>query len=283
MTNAEKLTLKKHACHIRMGVIEGTHSAGCGHPGGSLSIADVLSYLYFKELNVDPAQPKMANRDRLVLSKGHAAPALYAALAERGFFPVEELKTLRKIGSRLQGHPNMNSVPGVDMSTGSLGQGISCAAGMAKAAKYLHKDDVRVYALLGDGEIEEGEVWEAFLFAAKYKLDNLCVIIDLNGLQIDGPTSEVMPTDPVDAKMRDFGFRTVTIDGHDFAQIEDAFQYFHTQTGAPTAVLMNTTKGKGVSYMENQVGWHGKAPNDEEYKIAMDELNAQLAELEAQV
>ena len=283
MTNAEKLTLAKHACHIRMGVIEGTHSAKCGHPGGSLDIAEVLSYLYFVEMNVDPKAPKDPDRDRLVLSKGHAAPGLYAALAERGFFPVEDLKTLRKIGSYLQGHPNMNSVPGVDMSTGSLGQGISCATGMAKAAKYLHKDDVRVYALLGDGEIEEGEVWEAFLFAAKYKLDNLCVIIDLNGLQIDGPTSEVMPTDPVDAKMRDFGFRTVTIDGHDFAQIEDAFQYFHTQTGAPTAVLMNTTKGKGVSYMENQVGWHGKAPNDEEYKIAMDELNAQLAELEAQV
>ena len=283
MTNAEKLTLAKHACHIRMGVIEGTHSAKCGHPGGSLDIAELLSYLYFVEMNIDPKDPKMAARDRLVLSKGHAAPALYAALAERGYFPVEDLKTLRKIGSYLQGHPNMNTVPGVDMSTGSLGQGISCATGMAKAAKYLHKDDVRVYALLGDGEIEEGEVWEAFLFAAKYKLDNLCVIIDLNGLQIDGPTSEVMPTDPVDAKMRDFGFRTVTIDGHDFAQIEDAFQYFHTQTGAPTAVLMNTTKGKGVSYMENQVGWHGKAPNDEEYKIAMDELNAQLAELEAQV
>ena len=283
MTNAEKLTLAKHACHIRMGVIEGTHSAKCGHPGGSLDIAELLSYLYFVEMNIDPKDPKMADRDRLVLSKGHAAPALYAALAERGYFPVEDLKTLRKIGSYLQGHPNMNTVPGVDMSTGSLGQGISCAAGMAKAAKYLHKDDVRVYALLGDGEIEEGEVWEAFLFAAKYKLDNLCVIIDLNGLQIDGPTSEVMPTDPVDAKMRDFGFRTVTIDGHDFAQIEDAFQYFHTQTGTPTAVLMNTTKGKGVSYMENQVGWHGKAPNDEEYKIAMDELNAQLAELEAQV
>ena len=282
MTNAEKLTLAKHACHIRMGVIEGTHSAKCGHPGGSLDIAELLSYLYFVEMNIDPKDPKKADRDRLVLSKGHAAPALYAALAERGYFPVEDLKTLRKIGSYLQGHPNMNTVPGVDMSTGSLGQGISCAAGMAKAAKYLHKDDVRVYALLGDGEIEEGEVWEAFLFAAKYKLDNLCVIIDLNGLQIDGPTSEVMPTDPVDAKMRDFGFRTVTIDGHDFAQIEDAFQYFHTQTGAPTAVLMNTTKGKGVSYMENQVGWHGKAPNDEEYKIAMDELNAQLAELEAQ-
>lgn len=283
MTNAEKLTLAKHACHIRMGVIEGTHSAKCGHPGGSLDIAELLSYLYFVEMNIDPKDPKKADRDRLVLSKGHAAPALYAALAERGYFPVEDLKTLRKIGSYLQGHPNMNTVPGVDMSTGSLGQGISCAAGMAKAAKYLHKDDVRVYALLGDGEIEEGEVWEAFLFAAKYKLDNLCVIIDLNGLQIDGPTSEVMPTDPVDAKMRDFGFRTVTIDGHDFTQIEDAFQYFHTQTGAPTAVLMNTTKGKGVSYMENQVGWHGKAPNDEEYKIAMDELNAQLAELEAQV
>ena len=283
MTNAEKFTLAKHACHIRMGVIEGTHSAKCGHPGGSLDIAEVLSYLYFVEMNVDPKAPKDPDRDRLVLSKGHAAPGLYAALAERGFFPVEDLKTLRKIGSYLQGQPNMNSVPGVDMSTGSLGQGISCAAGMAKAAKYLHKDNVRVYALLGDGEIEEGEVWEAFLFAAKYKLDNLCVIIDLNGLQIDGPTSEVMPTDPVDAKMRDFGFRTVTIDGHDFAQIEDAFQYFHTQTGAPTAVLMNTTKGKGVSYMENQVGWHGKAPNDEEYKIAMDELNAQLAELEAQV
>ena len=283
MTNAEKLTLAKHACHIRMGVIEGTHSAKCGHPGGSLDIAELLSYLYFVEMNIDPKEPKKADRDRLVLSKGHAAPALYAALAERGYFPVEDLKTLRKIGSYLQGHPNMNETPGVDMSTGSLGQGISCAAGMAKAAKYLHKDDVRVYALLGDGEIEEGEVWEAFLFAAKYKLDNLCVIIDLNGLQIDGPTSEVMPTDPVDAKMRDFGFRTVTIDGHDFAQIEDAFQYFHTQTGAPTAVLMNTTKGKGVSYMENQVGWHGKAPNDEEYKIAMDELNAQLAELEAQV
>ena len=283
MTNAEKLTLAKHACHIRMGVIEGTHSAKCGHPGGSLDIAEVLSYLYFVDMNVDPENPKAPDRDRLVLSKGHAAPGLYAALAERGYFPVEDLKTLRKIGSYLQGHPNMNTVPGVDMSTGSLGQGISCATGMAKAAKYLHKDDVRVYALLGDGEIEEGEVWEAFLFAAKYKLDNLCVIIDLNGLQIDGPTSEVMPTDPVDAKMRDFGFRTVTIDGHDFAQIEDAFQYFHTQTGAPTAVLMNTTKGKGVSYMENQVGWHGKAPNDEEYKIAMDELNAQLAELEAQV
>lgn len=251
MTKKERLKLQIAACKVRMGVIESTHGAKAGHPGGSLSAADMFTYLYNKEMRVDPTNPKWENRDRFVLSKGHTAPGLYSALAYRGFFPVEDLPTLRHIDSYLQGHPNMNTVPGVDMSTGSLGQGISCAAGMAKAAKY--------------------------------KLDNLCVIIDLNGLQIDGPTSEVMPTDPVDAKMRDFGFRTVTIDGHDFAQIEDAFQYFHTQTGAPTAVLMNTTKGKGVSYMENQVGWHGKAPNDEEYKIAMDELNAQLAELEAQV
>ena len=283
MTKQQELELKKLACKARMGVLTSTHGAKAGHPGGSLSAADALTYLYFKEMKVDPADPKAEGRDRFVLSKGHAAPGLYSVLALRGYFPVEDLPTLRHTDSYLQGHPNMNTVPGVDMSTGSLGQGVSAAAGMAKAAKYLHKDDVRVYTLLGDGEIEEGEVWEAFLFAAKYKLDNFCVIIDLNGLQIDGPTSEVMPTDPVDAKMRDFGFRTVTIDGHDFAQIEDAFQYFHTQTGAPTAVLMNTTKGKGVSYMENQVGWHGKAPNDEEYKIAMDELNAQLAELEAQV
>ena len=256
MTKEERLKLQIAACKVRMGVIESTHGAKAGHPGGSLSAAELFAYLYNKEMRIDPANPKWADRDRFVLSKGHTAPGLYSALACRGFFPVEDLPTLRHIDSYLQGHPNMNTVPGVDMSTGSLGQGISCAAGMAKAAKYLHKDDVRVYALLGDGEIEEGEVWEAFLFAAKYKLDNLCVIIDLNGLQIAGPTS---------------------------AQIEDAFQYFHTQTGAPTAVLMNTTKGKGVSYMENQVGWHGKAPNDEEYKIAMDELNAQLAELEAQV
>ena len=276
------MKLQIAACKVRMGVIESTHGAKAGHPGGSLSAADMFTYLYNKEMRVDPANPKWDDRDRFVLSKGHTAPGLYSALAYRGFFPVEDLPTLRHIDSYLQGHPNMNTVPGVDMSTGSLGQGVSAAAGMAKAAKYLKQDDVRVYTLLGDGEIEEGEVWEAFLFAAKYKLDNFCVIIDLNGLQIDGPTSEVMPTDPVDAKMRGFGFRTVTIDGHDFAQIEDAFQYFHTQTGAPTAVLMNTTKGKGVSYMENQVGWHGKAPNDEEYKIAMDELNAQLAELEAQ-
>ena len=283
MTKLETLQLKLTATRVRMGVIEATHGAGCGHPGGSLSAADVLTYLYFREMRVDPEQPQDPARDRFVLSKGHCAPALYATLAERGFFPVADLPTLRHSNSYLQGHPNMNTVPGVDMSTGSLGQGVSCAAGMAKAAKYLHKDNVRVYTLLGDGEIAEGEVWEAFLFAAHYKLDNFCVIIDLNGLQIDGATKDVMNTDPVDSKLRDFGFRVVSIDGHDFAQIEGAIQYFHAQTGAPTAILMHTTKGKGVSYMENSVGWHGKAPNDEEYKIAMDELNAQLAELEAQV
>ena len=282
MTKQEKQALQIAACQVRMGIIESTHGAKAGHPGGSLSAADLFAYLYNKELRIDPDHPRWDDRDRFVLSKGHTAPGLYSALAYRGFFPVEDLPTLRHIDSYLQGHPNMNTVPGVDMSTGSLGQGVSAAAGMAKAAKYLHKDQVRVYTLLGDGEIEEGEVWEAFLFAAHYKLDNLCVIIDLNGLQIDGPTRQVMNTDPVDAKLRDFGFRTVSIDGHDFAQIEDSFHYFHTQTGAPTAILMHTTKGKGVSYMENQVGWHGKAPNDAEYKAAMGELLAQLWELEAQ-
>ena len=283
MTKAEVLQLKMTATRVRMGVIEATHSAKSGHPGGSLSAADVLTYLYFKVLNVDTENPQDPTRDRFVLSEGHAAPALYSVLAERGFFPVQDLTTLRHDGSYLEGHPNMNTVPGVDMSTGSLGQGVSCAAGMAKAAKYLKQDEVRVYTLLGDGEIEEGEVWEAFLFAAHYKLDNFCAIIDLNGLQIDGATKDVMNTEPVDAKMRDFGFHVVSIDGHDFAQIENAFAEFHARKGAgvPTAILMHTTKGKGVSYMENNVGWHGKAPNDEEYKVAMDELNAQMAELEA--
>ena len=282
MTNAEKLTLKKHACHIRMGVIEGTHSAGCGHPGGSLSIADVLSYLYFKELNIDPAQPKMASRDRLVLSKGHAAPALYAALAERGFFPVEELKTLRKIGSRLQGHPNMNTVPGVDMSTGSLGQGISAAAGMAKAAKYLNKD-LTVYTLMGDGELAEGECWEAFMFASNYKLDNLCVFVDVNRLQIDGRTCDVMNTEPLDKKLEAFGFRILKINGHDMAEIEKADEFYKAGKGqgVPTAILMDTLKGKGVSFMEDQAGWHGKAPSDEELEKALAELDAAKAELEA--
>lgn len=283
MTRKENLALQIAACKVRMGVIESTHGAKAGHPGGSLSAADMFAYLYNKELRVDPANPKWEDRDRFVLSKGHTAPGLYSALANRGFFPVEDLPTLRHIDSYLQGHPNMNTVPGVDMSTGSLGQGVSCAAGMAKAAKYLHKDNVRVYTLLGDGEIAEGEVWEAFLFAAHYKLDNFCVIIDLNGLQIDGATKDVMNTEPVNFKMQDFGFRVISIDGHDFGLMESAFNAFHEQKGAPTAILMHTTKGKGVSYMENSVSWHGKAPNDEEYKIAMDELKAHLAKLEAQV
>ena len=280
MTREEEKHLAVEACKVRMGVIEGTHGAKAGHPGGSLSAADLFAYLYHKELRVDPANPKWENRDRFVLSKGHTAPGLYAALANRGFFPVEDLPTLRHNGSYLQGHPNMNTVPGVDMSTGSLGQGISCAVGMAKAAKYLHQDEVRVYALLGDGEMAEGEVWEACLFAAHYQLDNFCAIVDLNGLQIDGATREVMNTDPVDAKLAAFGFDTITVDGHDFAQLEQGFARFHQDTGRPTAILMRTTKGKGVSFMEHQAGWHGKAPNDAEYEAAMGELRARMAELE---
>lgn len=280
MTKQENLALRKAACKVRMGVIESTHGAKAGHPGGSLSAADLFAYLYNKEMRVDPNVPRWEDRDRFVLSKGHTAPGLYSALANRGFFPVEDLPTLRHTDSYLQGHPNMNLVPGVDMSTGSLGQGVSVAAGMAKAAKYLGKTELRFYALLGDGEIAEGEVWEAFLFAAHYKLDNLCVIIDLNGLQIDGPTREVMNTAPVDAKMKDFGFNVICIDGHDFDQMEAAFHAFHICESKPTAILMTTTKGKGVSYMENNVGWHGKAPNDAEYKTAMDELNAAYTALE---
>ncbi|MDY3781639.1 MAG: transketolase [Candidatus Faecousia sp.] len=280
MTEELKLDLQKKACQVRMGIIASTHSAKAGHPGGSLSAAEMFTYLYNRELRVDPADPKNENRDRFVLSKGHTAPGLYSALAYRGFFPVEDLLTLRHIGSYLQGHPNMNTVPGVDMSTGSLGQGISAAAGMAKGAKYLNKD-INVYTLLGDGEIAEGEVWEALMFAAHYHLDNLCVIIDLNGLQIDGRTCDVMNSAPVDEKCKAFGCNVVTIDGHDFGQIEEAFAAFHACTDRPTCILMHTTKGKGVSFMENQVGWHGKAPNDEEYKIAMDELEKAMAELEA--
>ena len=280
MTEELKLDLQKKACQVRMGIIASTHSAKAGHPGGSLSAAEMFTYLYNRELRVDPADPKNENRDRFVLSKGHTAPGLYSALAYRGFFPVEDLLTLRHIGSYLQGHPNMNTVPGVDMSTGSLGQGISAAAGMAKGAKYLGKD-LNVYTLLGDGEIAEGEVWEALMFAAHYHLDNLCVIIDLNGLQIDGRTCAVMNSAPVDEKCKAFGCNVVTIDGHDFGQIEEAFAAFHACTDRPTCILMHTTKGKGVSFMENQVGWHGKAPNDEEYKIAMDELEKAMAELEA--
>ena len=284
MTNAEKLTLAKHACHIRMGVIEGTHSAKCGHPGGSLDIAEVLAYLYFVEMKVDPKDPKNPDRDRLVLSKGHAAPALYAALAERGFFPVEDLKTLRKIGSYLQGHPNMNETPGVDMSTGSLGQGVSAACGMALGAKQLGSD-INVYTLLGDGEIEEGECWEAFMFANHYKLDNLCIMIDVNGLQIDGATRDVMNSEPLDRKMDAFGFNTIVCNGNSFADLEQAFKMFDLShgSGKPTCFLLRTTKGLGVSYMENAVDWHGKAPNDEEYAQAMTELRAAHASLEKEI
>ena len=257
MTNAEKLTLAKHACHIRMGVIEGTHSAKCGHPGGSLDIAELLSYLYFVEMNIDPKDPKKADRDRLVLSKGHAAPALYAALAERGYFPVEDLKTLRKIGSYLQGHPNMNSVPGVDMSTGSLGQGVSAACGMALGAKHSGKP-INVYTILGDGEVEEGECWEAFMFAAHYKLSNLCVMLDRNHLQIDGTTETVMNSAPLEEKLK----------------------AFHAENDKPTCIILDTVKGTGVSFMTNSVDWHGKGPNDEEYAVAMQELNAAYAALE---
>ena len=280
MTAKEKKQLMATACKVRMGIIEGTHAAKSGHPGGSLSAADLFTYLYFKEMNVDPKNPKWEDRDRFVLSKGHTAPGLYAALALRGFFPESELLTLRHIGSRLQGHPNMNETPGVDMSTGSLGQGVSAAAGMALAAKYQGKD-CRVYTLLGDGEIQEGQVWEAFMLAHHYKLDNLCVIIDNNGLQIDGNVADVMSPYPIPEKLRAFGFEVMEIDGHDFDQIEAAFNKAKETKGVPFAIVMKSVKGKGVSYMENQAGWHGKAPNDEEYEQAMTELKAQLAEVEA--
>lgn len=280
MTADETKRLMALACRVRMGVIEGTHAAKAGHPGGSLSAADLFTYLYFKEMNVDPENPQWADRDRFVLSKGHTAPGLYAALALRGFFPWEELKTLRQMDSRLQGHPNMNETPGVDMSTGSLGQGISAAAGMALAAKHMGKS-CRVYTLLGDGEIQEGEVWEAMMFAHHYKLDNLCVVIDNNGLQIDGNIADVMSPYPIPEKLRAFGFAVAEIDGHDFAAMEAAFTLARETKGVPFAIVMKTTKGKDVSYMENQAGWHGKAPNDEEYEQAMTELKARLAEVEA--
>ena len=279
MNKETKKMLSAYATKIRMGIIESTYGAKAGHPGGSLSSADLFAYLYFKEMRVDPKNPKDENRDRFVLSKGHCAPGLYSALAYKGFFPVEDLPTLRHIDSYLQGHPNMNTVPGIDMSTGSLGQGISAAVGMAKGAKYIGKDDVRVYTLLGDGEIEEGQVWEALMFANHYKLDNLCVIIDCNGLQIDGACEEVMSAEPVDKKLEAFGFDVITIDGNDFDDIEKAFDAFH-ESNKPFAIIMKTVKGKGVSYMENEVGWHGKAPNQEEYNIAMAELKAMLAEIE---
>lgn len=280
MDYLERKQLTQTAWKIRMGIIEGVHSAKAGHPGGSLSSADLFTYLYFKEMNIDPKRPQWEDRDRFVLSKGHTAPGLYATLAHRGFFPVEELTTLRKMNSRLQGHPNMNTVPGVDMSTGSLGQGISCACGMALAAKYQGKKN-NVYTLLGDGEIQEGQVWEALMFAAHYKLDNLCVIIDNNNLQIDGEITKVMNPHPIVDKLVAFGFIVVEIDGNDFDELAYAFEQFNTMEGAPFAIVMKTVKGKGVSFMENQAAWHGKAPNDEEYQQAMTELKEYLATVEA--
>ena len=279
MTLSDKKQLSIIACKVRMGIVESTYCAKCGHPGGSLSAADMFTYLYFKELNVNPADPKWENRDRFVLSKGHTAPGLYAALAHRGFFPVEDLKTLRKLGSYLQGHPNMNSVPGVDMSTGSLGQGISTACGLALAAR-LKNTGNRVYSLLGDGEIQEGQVWEACMFASHYKLDNLCVIVDNNGLQIDGDVAKVMSPYPIVDKLEAFGFHVTAIDGHDFDAIEEALNTAKTIKGRPSAIVMKTVKGKDVSFMENNAGWHGVAPNDAQYEQAMGELKAKLSELE---
>jgi len=279
MTSTELHQLKCTACKVRIGAIQGVHAAKAGHPGGSLSAAEMFTYLFHKELNIDPADPQNPNRDRFVLSKGHTAPGMYAAMALRGFFPWEDLLTLRKIGSHLQGHPNMNLTPGVDMSTGSLGQGISAAAGMALAAKHTG-NPCRVYTLLGDGEIQEGQVWEAMMFAGHYNLDNLCIIIDNNGLQIDGNIAEVMSPYPILDKLEAFGFAAVEIDGHDFEQIEAAFAKARETEGKPFAIVMKTIKGKDVSYMENNAGWHGKAPNDAEFEIAMTELNAKLKELE---
>ena len=275
MNEARIKELKNIANNIRIGIIDATHAAKSGHPGGSLSIADILAYLYFEKMNIDPKNPKMADRDRFVLSKGHTAPGLYSALAHRGFLPVEDLLTLRKIDSYLQGHPDMNKIPGVDMSAGSLGLGISTACGMALAGKIDNKD-YRVYTIIGDGESEEGQVWEAAMFASHYKLDNLCVILDLNGLQIDGPIYEVMNPAPHDKKFEAFGFHVITADGHDFEQLEAAFAEAESVKGQPTAIIAKTVKGRGVSFMENAVNWHGAAPNDEQHAQAIAELNAKF-------
>lgn len=279
MTTSEKKQLMAAACKVRMGAIKGVHAAKAGHPGGSLSAADLFTYLYFKELRIDPKNPKWEDRDRFVLSKGHTAPGLYAALALRGYFPEEDLLTLRQIGSHLQGHPNMNLTPGVDMSTGSLGQGISCAVGMAMAGKYRNKD-YRVYTILGDGELAEGQVWEAVLAANKYHLDNLCACVDVNGLQIDGRTCDVMPTEPLDKKFEAFGWHVIQIDGHDYEQIAKAYDEAKTVKGQPTVILAKTVKGKGVSFMEGDYNWHGKAPSAEQFQQAKAELEARLHELE---
>uniref|UniRef100_UPI003FF11C07 transketolase n=1 Tax=Roseburia sp. TaxID=2049040 RepID=UPI003FF11C07 len=266
-----KLELQKMAVEVRKGIVSAVHSAKAGHPGGSLSAADIFTYLYFEEMNIDPKNPKDPDRDRFVLSKGHTAPGLYAALANRGYFPVEDLLTLRHTGSYLQGHPDMKHIPGVDMSSGSLGQGLSAAAGMALAGK-LNKKDYRVYALCGDGEIEEGQIWEAAMFAGFRKLDNLCVIVDNNNLQIDGPIDQVCSPYPIDKKFESFNFHVINIDGNDFDQIKAAFDEAKATKGMPTAIIAHTLKGKDVSFMENSVDWHGKAPNDEEYAIAMEDL-----------
>lgn len=279
MTQEERRNLEILACKARIGAIIGTFNAKSGHPGGSLSAADMFTYLYFKEMNVDPANPQWEDRDRFVLSKGHCCPSLYAVLALKGYFAWEELSVLRHVGAMLQGHPDMKGTPGVDMSSGSLGQGISAACGMALAAK-IDQKDWRVYTVLGDGECEEGEVWEAAMFAGHKGLDNLTVIVDCNGLQIDGTTEEVGGVEPLDTKFESFGFDTVIIDGHSFDEIEAAMAQAKA-SDKPFAIIMKTVKGKGVSYMENQVGWHGKAPNAEEYKIAIAELEKQLKELEA--
>ena len=278
MEQNKKKRLSLTALKVRRGIVDSVHSAKAGHPGGSLSIADLLTYLYFDKMNIDPENPKMANRDRLVLSKGHAAPALYSVLAHRGFFPVEELLTLRKIGSRLQGHPDMKHIPGVDMSSGSLGQGISCAVGMALSAKHFG-DTYRVYTILGDGECEEGQVWEAAMFAGNKGLSNLTVYVDFNNLQIDGSCDEVNSPAPLDKKFEAFGFNVIVIDGHNFDEIEAATLAAEKVTDKPTAIIMNTVKGKGVSFMENKCGWHGKAPGDEDYAVAVAELDAALSEL----
>lgn len=273
--------LKKRAAVIRRHVINEVYNAASGHPGGSLSCADVITALYFSEMKVDPKNPNWEDRDRFVLSKGHCAPVLYAALAEKGFFPVDDLISLRKIDSYLQGHPSLRSVPGVDMSTGSLGQGISAAVGMAMVGK-LDKKDYRVFAVLGDGEIQEGQVWEALMAAAHYKLDNLVAILDYNGLQIDGKISEVMSPEPVTDKFKAFGWNVINIDGHDYAQIIDALAKAKVSEGKPTMIIANTIKGKGVSFMEGVAGWHGNAPNKEQYENALAELDAELARLEAE-
>ena len=266
-----KLELMKTANEVRKGIVTAVHSAKAGHPGGSLSAADLYTYLYFEEMNIDPKDPKKADRDRFVLSKGHTAPGYYSTLAHRGFFPVEDLTTLRKVGSYLQGHPDMKHIPGVDMSSGSLGQGISAAVGMAISAK-LSNDDYRVYTLLGDGEIQEGQVWEASMLAGHRKLDNLVVIVDNNNLQIDGKITDVNSPYPIDKKFEAFNFHVINIDGNDFDQIEAAFKEARNTKGMPTAIIAKTIKGKGVSFMEDQAGWHGKAPNDEQYAQAMEEL-----------